>query len=169
MEKMIMSNTKGNNTAKKSYAEEGLEGVQEVAAEAEAMAAISTEPSQDDGEFQQVGGLEPVAFFYRTSAPKKPTKSPFKILEKGQTIEGVYERSFTTGKYKNPTYLIRVASTGELVGLPGAGSLSNAMDKLVEGSKVKITYGGMTTIKGGEWEGNEAHNYTVFGNKLKAK
>ena len=159
-----MSNTK----TKRTFAEEGLEAVQEesVAAE-ETLTAVSGDDTGEE-EFVQVGGLEPVTFFYRTSAPKagKTPKQPFKILEKGQTIIGVYERSFIAGKFKNPTFLIRL-NTGELVGLPGAGKLTKAMDKLQEGSKVKITYGGMEVIKGGEWEGSDSHVYTVFGSKLK--
>lgn len=151
-----------NNT--RSYAEEGLEEVSNENAAAEA-ALVSTDTSID-GEFVQVGGLEPVKYFYRTSAPKKPTKSPFKIIEKGQTITGKYERSFISGKFKNATYLVRL-DNGDLIGLPGAGSLSKAMAKLAEGSKVKVTYQGMEAIKSGEWEGTDAHVFTVFGSKLK--
>jgi len=154
-------------TNKKSYAEEGLEEVinESTAAEA-ALNATATNDDDNDGNFVQVSGLEPVAYFYRTSAPKKPTKSAYKILEKGQTIQGTYERSFISGKFKNATYLIRLAD-GTLVGLPSAGSLTKAMARLAEGSKVKITYDGMQTIKGGEWEGQDAHVFTVFGNKPK--
>jgi hypothetical protein len=150
----------------RSYAEEGLEEINETNGAAEANIS-STATGGTDDEFQQVGGLEPVSYFYRTSAPKTKPKHPYKILEKGQTITGVYERNFITGKFKNPTYLIRLTD-GTLIGLPGAGSLKRAMDKLSEGSKVKIQYDGMATIKGGEWAGNNAHNFTVFGSKLKA-
>jgi hypothetical protein len=153
--------------SKKSYAEQGLEDIKQEATEVEAeMAEVEASSSDDEG-FQQVGGLEPVAFFYRFTAPKKTPKNPFKILEVGQTIQGVYERFFTSGKFENNTYLIRIPS-GELIGLPGAGSLQKAMDKLEFGSKVKITYNGMSEIKGGEWAGTNAHNFTVLGNKLKA-
>jgi hypothetical protein len=151
--------------SKKSYAEQGLEDVQSEAAMIEVPADAAA--ANDDGEFQQVGGLEPVAYFYRFTAPKKTPKNPFKILEPGQTIVGVYERFFTSGKFENNTYLIRLPS-GELVGIPGAGSLAKAMNKLAFGSKVKITYRGMSEIKGGEWAGTNAHNFTVLGNKLKA-
>jgi len=157
----------GNKTnTNKSFAEAGLEEVNNEAITAEAAINVS-DASNGDDEFVQVGGLEPVAYFYRTSAPKKPTKSPFKVIEKGQTIIGTYERSFVSGKFKNNTYLVRLED-GTLVGLPGAGSLTKAMGKLAEGSKVKITYDGMQTIKGGEWEGQDAHSFTVFGSKLKS-
>lgn len=156
---------KGNT---KSFAEQGLEEVQAGAAEAEqfvdASDASGDNNSEDD--FQQVGGLEPVAFYYRTSAPKKGNKSPFKIIEAGQTITGTYEKSFTGGKFDNTTFLIRTEA-GELAGLPSCSSITRAFDKLVQGSKVKVTYNGMQTIKGGQWEGQDAHDYTVFGNKLK--
>ena len=153
-----------SKTNAKTYAEQGLEDVNNETAAAEANIAISSEDSSD--EFFQVGGLEPVKYYYRTSAPKKPTKSPFKILEKGQTITGTYTRSFTSGKFKNATYLVRL-DNGDLIGLPGAGSLTKAMSKLAEGSKVKITYQGTQEIKGGEWKGQDAHVFTVFGSKLK--
>lgn len=153
---------------RKSYAEEGLEAVQQETGTAEALINTSSPTGYGEGEeeLRQVGGVEPVAYFFRTSAPKKPTKSPFKIIEKGQTIEGTYERSFISGKFKNPTFIVRL-NDGTLVGLPGAGSLTKGMNKLAEGSKVKITYNGMETIKGGEWAGNDAHSFIVFGNKLK--
>ena len=151
----------------KSYAEEGLEEVSSESSQAEVnVGTTNKEPSGEEGEFQQVGGLEPVAFYYRTSAPKKPTKSAYRIIENGQTITGTYERQFTSGKYGNPTYLIRLDS-GELSGLSGTGSLNKAMERLAEGSKVKITYNGMKTIAGGKWEGNDAHTFTVLGNKLR--
>lgn len=156
--------TKKSNEAIKSFAEEGLEGVQEIAVEAEALVAVDS--GNDEEELVQVGGLEPLAYFFRFNAPKKPTKHAFKILESGTVITGIYERSFTVGKFKNPTYVIRL-NTGELVGLPSTGRLKKSMDKLAEGSKVKITYSGMSPIKGGEYEGTDAHNFTVFGNKLK--
>lgn len=160
-----------SKTSTKSFAEEGLELVQSDSAQAEATIPVSSGTAEgvDDGEeeMQQVGGLEPVSFFYRTKAPKNTSKHPFKILEKGESIRGRYERQFTTGKYKNPTYVIRLED-GKLVGLPGTGSLNRAMGKLAEGSKVIINYDGMSTIKGGEWAGSDAHNFTVFGNKLKA-
>lgn len=155
------------NTAK-SFAEEGLEDVQEESVAAEA----SLKPVEDtaDGELVEVGGYEPVEFFYRFSAPKKAGGAPYKILEKGQTITGKYDRSFTTdGKFgKKSTYLIRI-DTGKLVGLPGVGSLAKKMESLAEGSLVKITYNGMEAIKGGQWAGEEAHTFTVLGNKFKPK
>src|ERR1700678_1680162 len=138
-----MGTNKTNNA--KSYAEEGLEDVSSETTQATTNISNAA-AGNDDDEFQQVGGLEPVAFYYRTSAPKKPGKSAFKIIEKGQTITGTYERAFTSGKYNNPTYLIRL-ETGELAGLGGAGSLTKAMERLAEGSKVKITYEGMREIK----------------------
>ncbi len=160
---MAKSNTKT------SYAEEGLEAVNADTAQAEAALTNTADNSGSDEELQQVGGLEPVAFFYRTSAPKNPgkTKSAYKVLAKGDEITGTYERAFVNGKYKNPTYIIR-NTEGQLVGLSGTGSLNRAMDKLEVGSKLKITYGGMSAIKSGEWAGSDAHNFTVFGNKFKA-
>jgi hypothetical protein len=162
--RMVSSNSKERRMSKKSFAEQGLEDISNETAAAEQAVAYTEAPTE--GEFVQVGGLEPVKYFYRTSAPKKPTKSAYKIIEKGQTIEGTYERSFVGGKFKNPTYLVRLPN-GDLIGLPGAGSLYKAMSKLAEGSKVKITYNGMEAIKSGEWEGTEAHVFTVLGNKLK--
>lgn len=163
------SDVSNANTQARSFAEEGLEEIQQETAAAEAAVpeAANATAGGEEEDLVQVGGLEPIAFFYRTTAPKKTPKQPFKILEKGQVIAGTYERHFVTGKFKNPTYVIRLTD-GTLVGLPGAGGLNRAMKKLAEGSKVKITYEGMSTIKGGEWEGNDAHNFTVFGNKLKA-
>lgn len=163
-----MSN-KGNNA--KSYAEEGLEDIQQYSEEAEGLVAVDgTTNGDDEGELQQIGGVEPVAFFYRTSAPKKATKSPFRVIVKGETIIGRYERSFTGGKFNNTTFLVRLSegeNAGKLIGLPGAGSLTKSMSKLAEGSKVKVTYEGMRPIKNGQWEGTDAHVFTVFGNKLK--
>lgn len=160
-----MSNNKATTTF---YAEEGLEAINNHLAEAEAaIAANSPATDVSEDELQQVGGLEPMAYFYRFTAPKQPTKTAYRIFEKGQTVEGTFERMFTGGKFNNNTYVIR-NSEGQLVGLPGVGSLKRAMDKLAEGSKVKITYNGMSEIKGGQWAGSDAHNFTVFGNKLKA-
>ena len=155
-----------SKTAVKTYAEQGLEEIQDETAAAEAFVNVATATTDDEGEFQQVGGLEPVAYFFRFNAPKKPQKSPFKILEKGQTIVGTYERSFTGGKFKNSTYLIRLEN-GELIGLPSCTAITRAMSKLAETSKVKITYTGAEVIKGGEWAGNEAHAFIVLGNKVK--
>jgi hypothetical protein len=155
---------KNQTAVRKSYAEEGLEDVQNEFNAAET-ALQETNNGTNEEEFVQVGGLEPVAFYYRTSAPKKPTKSAFKIINKGQTINGTYERAFKGGKFNNTTYLIR--ENGQLVGLPGAAGLSRAMDKLEIGSKVQITYNGMEEIKSGEWAGRDAHTFIVRGNKLK--
>lgn len=154
---------------RKSYAEEGLEAVQQETGTAEALINTSSPTGYgegEEGELQQVGGLEPVAFFFRTSAPKKTPKSPFKVLESGQVIEGTFERSFISGKYQNPTYIIRLTD-GTLAGLASTGSLKKGMSKLAEGSKVKIVYNGMQVIKSGQWEGSDAHNFIVYGNKLK--
>lgn len=154
-------------TKNKSYAEAGLEEVSnETEAAEKALGPINSNTASEE-EFVQVGGLEPIKYFYRFSAPKKPSKSPFKILEKGQTIEGTYERQFITGKYENATYVVRLQN-GDLVGLPGTGSFTKSMDKLAEGSKVKITYKGLEAIKSGQWAGSEAHAFIVLGNKLKA-
>lgn len=151
----------------KSYAEQGLEDVQAGAAAAEEFVNASANTGTSEEDFQQVGGLEPVKFFYRFNAPKKATKSPFQIIEKGQTITGTYERNFIGGKFKNPTFLVRL-DNGDLIGLPGCTAITRAMAKLAEGSKVKITYTGVDTIKGGEWEGNDAYSFIVLGNKLRA-
>ena len=156
------------SNAAKSFAAEGLEAVQNEIAQAEAELQAVAEGVEPEGELVEVGGLEPVSFFYRYSAPKpgKTPKQAWKILEPNTTIEGVYERSFTTGKYKNPTFLIRT-NAGELVGLPGAGTLNKRMEKLAEGSKVRITYTGMKTIEKGEWAGNDSHQFNVLGNKFR--
>lgn len=155
------------NENRKSYAEEGLEDIQSESAAAEGAVGYTEASGDEEGEFVQVGGLEPIKFFYRMNAPKKPSKHAYKILEKGATVTGTYERTFNNGKYKNNTFVIR-NNEGELVGLPGTGSLTRSMDKLAIGSKVKITYNGVETIKSGEWAGNDAHAFTVLGNKLKA-
>lgn len=181
-----------NENKAKSFAEEGLEETQKEAAEVEATMQNLTDTaadvdSDDDGEMVQLGGLEPIVLFFHTKAPKNTPKVPFKILEKGSTITGTYERSFIAGKYKNPTYVIRMSKdaapvagvevAGKLVGIGGTGNhdprkgrltgLNGQIAKLQEGSKIKITYEGMSTMKGGEWAGNDAHNFTAFGNKLK--
>jgi hypothetical protein len=151
----------------KSFAEEGLEEIQKEVSEApQELVAVDYNAAEEVGEMRQVGGLEPVAFFYRTSAPKKATNTPFEILEKGTTITGIYERSFVSGKFSNPTYLLRLEN-GRLAGLAGSGSLNHAMGRLLEGSKVKITYNGMSPAKSGQWAGSDCHNFTVLGNKLK--
>lgn len=150
---------------KQTFAEQGLEDIQADASAAEAFVNVASS-NDDDGEFQQVGGLEPVAYFLRMNAPKKPTKSEYKIIAKDETITGTYERSFKGGKFNNTTFLVRLG-TGELIGLPSCTAIASAMNKLAVGSKVKITYKGMETIKGGEWEGNDAHAFLVLGNKLK--
>ena len=148
------------NTAK-SYAEEGLEAVTEETATAEANVATN-----DSDELVEVGGLEPVAYFLRFNPPKGKVKSPFKIIAKGDIIEGTYERSFVTkGKYgEKTTYLVRIAN-GTLIGLPTAGKLDKGMQKLAEGSRLKIHYDGMAEIKNGQWAGSDSHVFRVFGNK----
>src|SRR6185312_7399150 len=160
------------STTTKSYAEEGLEDIQQYSAEAEEnVGSTETAPTNED-EFFQVGGVEPVEFFYRLNAPKKPTTSPWKILEKGKTITGTYERSFVNKASKfnkggsRITYLVR-GEDGKLFGLPNAGSLDKGMAQLAEGSKVKITYQGMAPMKAGEFAGTDAHTFIVLGNKRK--
>lgn len=154
----------------KSFAEEGLEANQAEMSRVEEYIVIqkgATTQGEDEGEYQQVGGLEPAAFFYRFNAPKKQPKQPFKILEKGQTITGTYVRTFIGGKFSNATHYLRLGDTGELVGLPGSGRLNKALGKVVEGSKVKIIYNGMETIAKGDWEGQDAHTFVVFAKQLK--
>src|ERR1700731_5031884 len=112
-------NNNGKGNAAKTYAEAGLEETNQYSAEAEAsIAPANGNTNQEQGEFVQVAGTEPVAYYFRHTAPKKTPKNPFKILEKGQTLQGVYVRSYSTGKFNNPTHLVRL-STGELVGVPG--------------------------------------------------
>lgn len=173
---MVMEERVDNTTTNqaRSFAEEGLEEIREESAAAEAAVpeasnATATSPADEEEDLVQVGGLEPVAFFYRTTPPKpgKEPKQPYKVLSKGDTIEGTYERSFTAGKFDNKTYIVR-QKDGQLVGLPGTGSLSKSIEKLQEGSRVKIVYEGMSEIKAGKWKGSDAHNFTVFGSKLKA-
>lgn len=156
-----------SQAAPATYAEAGLEDIKQEAAEVEAGMVETSGGSDSEDDLQQVGGLEPVDLFYRMKPPKTAPKNPFKVFEKGETITGVYERSFISGKYKRSTYIIRLVD-GRLIGLPGTGSLARGMDKLAEGSKVKIIYQGVGTIKGGEWAGNDAYNFVVYGNKLKA-
>jgi hypothetical protein len=165
-----------NEQAAKSFAEEGLEQITEDTAQAESMVPVNAAPvAEDDGELVQIGGLEPVAYFCQFKPPKpgKTPKQPIRVLVKGDVIEGRLERSFITGKFKNPTYLIRL-TTGELVGFPSVGgkdsprSFRSLMDKVAEGSKVKIIYEGMSPMKSGQYEGNDAHNITLFASKLKA-
>lgn len=156
-----------SKTNTKTFAEAGLEEVNELAAAAEADLKVVDTTTDDEDEFQQVGGLEPVAAFFRLNAPKKQPKHPYKIFEKGQTITGTYERSFEAGKFKNKTYLVRF-DDGKLYGMPSCTAITRAFEKLQETSKVKVTYVGMETIKGGEWAGNDAHTFIVLGNKLKA-
>lgn len=153
------------NTAK-SYAEEGLEAVTEDTAAAEANVSSN---AIETGEMVEIGGLEPLAYFYRFNAPKNGSKSPFKIIEKGTVIEGTYERSFITkGKYGEKTTYVVKLNDGKLVGLPSAGKLEKQFAKLAEGSKVKVIYDGMDVIKGGQWAGSDSHVFRTFGNKLKA-
>lgn len=158
-------------TTAPSFAEEGLEDIQSFAEEAEQYVPIdSNADTGSEDEFVQVGGNEPISFFFRFTAPKKPTKSEFKILEKGTTLEGVYERSFTGGKFNNTTYIVRLSSgehTGKLVGLPSAGQLSKAMAKVAEGSDVRITYTGVSEIKNGKWAGSDSHTFVTLARKRK--
>lgn len=157
-----------NNTAR-SFAEEGLEAVNEEAPAAEAALPASGTPvgADEEEELVQVGGLEPVEFFYRFNAPKKTPKNPYKVLTTGETIEGTFVRTFVSGKFKNGTHLIRLKETGKLVGFPGSGSIDKAMSKVAEGARIKIRYDGMSEIKQGQWKGSNAHNATVLASKLK--
>lgn len=156
------------NTSRKSFAEEGLEEVGSVTAEAEANVAAGTNDTGTEDELVAVGGNEPVAFYYHYKAPKKTPKNPFKIIEAGTTITGIYLRSFISGKFKNPTYLFRTEEG--IVGLPGCGYLnkSNRMPSIAKGSRVKITYNGMKVIEGGEWEGSDSHTFSILAAKAKA-
>ena len=167
-----MSNAKVTSINKgKSFAEEGLEDVLAEASQAEASIPAGEQAAQgaDDGEgeLQQVSGREPIALYYRTSVPKKAPKTPYKVLAKGDTLLGRYEKKFVNEKYGQTTYIIRTENG--LVGINAPSSLKRGMEKLAEGSKVKIIYEGMGTMKSGAFAGRDAHNFTVFGNKFKAQ
>lgn len=155
------------NKANKSFAEEGLEDLTSDANELLSQVPPSSNLIEDEGELQQVGGLEPVSLFYRLTPPKTPPKSPTQVISKGFELKGVYERSFISGKMKKPTFLIRNGE-GKLVGIGGAGSLEKSLLKVAEGSRVHIIYDGTEIIKGGDWAGNSAHAFRVFAAKLKS-
>lgn len=161
--------TNKSNAAKKTFAEEGLEEVNETLAQAE---AAITDNIEDDKNFdfdslEQAGGMEPVAFYYRFSPPKpnSKSKSAFEILAPGDVIKGRYVKGFTNGK-KNAngedqiTHLVRLID-GRLAGLPSSGGLSKDLSGVLPG-RIKIEYKGMSPAKGGKWKGTDCHNFLVF-------
>ena|ERR1700677_1078293 len=130
----------------KSYAEEGLESIQ----------------ANATADWKKVGGsgeLEPIALYYRTSAPKKPGSTAIKVLSKGDTIIGTYEGSFTAenSKYKTPTHKVRV--DGKLHAFGGSTLLNNGFKEATIGKGVKIVYGGTAPNKRG---GNDTQLFSVF-------
>lgn len=150
-----------DNQGKRSFAQEGLDGVNEELEQAEATVEANafTEPD----EWQEVSEFDPLDFFYRFNPPKpgKPApKQPYQILSPGTVIKGTYERSFTAGKHNNPTHIVLTAE-GKRVGIPGATRFNTRMAKVTEGTPIKITYGGMKTIAKGAHKGTDAHEFLV--------
>lgn len=120
-----------------------------------------------DDELQPVGGegFDPISTFYRFTAPKKPGATPAKVLTEGDTFEGSYEGSFSSGTFEQTTHKVRTEDSG-LIGLPGSGQLNKLMAKVVKGARVKIVYRGQEAIKNGKWAGKKAHTFTVRASQL---
>lgn len=176
-----MSKSK-TTTVTKTFAEEGLEEIQENSNEAETN-LTDVIAQVGEGEWEDLSALEPVAFYYRTTTPRKVTSSskPFKILESGQSFTGVYTHKHVGGKYNSPTYFIRLTegdNVGKLVGISGyykggdptkpSGSLAKQMEKREAGTvEVNVLFSGMREMKGGDFEGTEAATFIVRSRPLK--
>lgn len=167
---------KTTNTAAKSFAEEGLEDIQQYSEEAETNidTALGAAP-EEEGEMQVVSGVEPIAAYYQLKTPTKPGKSVVKIYEKGVTLKGTYARtlerevSHKGRKFTSYTFLVRL-DDGKIYGLTGGGLGGYRKDgtprgfmALENGSKVHVTYTGQTEGKDGEMY----DNFIVLGNKVK--
>lgn len=161
----------------KTFAEEGLEEIQSEATAIEAnlpeVTVVEEDEFADESTLSQVGENFPVEVFYHFKTPKKAPKSAFYVMQAGDVVVGKYLRSFISGKFKNPTFVIKLKDTGMIIGYPSAGKLesknsfTSRMSRVVEGATVKIIYKGMSEIKGGEWKGNEAHNIILFASAQK--
>ena len=163
-----MSKSTKTNTAR-SYAEEGLEDIQNVLPQAEELVQVSGGLEAEE-EMQVVGGLEPITAFYQLKTPTKPGKTPVVIFEKGKTLKGTYERKLEREartrdgrKFTSTTYLIRHDSDGKLYGYSGPG-LRRGLEALDFGSKVHTTYLGSQEGR----DGNFYENFLILGNKKKA-
>lgn len=110
------------------------------------------------------GNLEPISKYYSFN-PKEGSVSL--KLEKNQIIYGTYEGSFTSKTYNTMTHKVRTED-GLLVGVPGSGQLNGLLAKVAEGARVKITYRGKETIKGGAFAGKQAHAFLVAASQMKA-
>lgn len=170
------------NTARKSYAEQGLEDVaveMNTALAAVEATAVNTTSSDltitGEEEWTQSGGLSKIDRYVRFTEPKKNAQgqyldkfgkvkddqTPQHQLQDDEVLTGVYEKSFTSGSYKKPTFLIREIN-GSLSAIGGAGSLEKEMAKYSPPVKVRIIYDGKTEIKDGKFKGNLAHAVRVF-------
>jgi hypothetical protein len=156
------------NTARKSYAEQGLEDIQTDMIDT----ATLQNPEEPEDEMVNVGGLEPIAGYYQIKAPTKEGKTPVHLFKEEGVINGTYERVWEKDakskdgrKFKAYTYIVRFASDGQLYGLSGPG-LSKGFQALEPGpkSKVQVTYKGTNEGK----DGVTYHNFIIRGNKLKA-
>lgn len=156
----------------KSFAEEGLEAIQADSNQAESNVkdTVNDDSNFDFDSLSQAGGLEPVSFYYRFAPPKKPSKYPFQILSKGDTIKGTYVKAFSNGTKDAKgndklTHLIR-NTDGKLVGLPSAGGLDRDLAVVLPG-RIKVEYHGMAEIKKGQWKGKDSHQFAVFAENKK--
>jgi hypothetical protein len=160
----------------KTYAEEGLEDIQQYTAEAEENITSAPETGNTAGEddMRVVSGVEPIVGYYQLKTPKKIGKTPVHIFQKGQTMKGTFEKTLerevsfkeaSTGRSKkfiSKTYLVRHDSDGKLYGY-SCGGLGNGFEKLELGSKVHVTYNGQQEGK----DGNLYENFIILGNKRK--
>lgn len=144
----------------KSYAEAGLESIQAVSGKAQ-MALVGGGDSNwiEATSSSNEGGLEPISYYFRTSAPKKPGKSKYQVLSKGDIVVGTYEGSFTSenNRFKTPTHKIRLTD-GTLTAIGGTTLLNKGFAQATIGKGVKITYNGSKASK----NGNDVQLFSVF-------
>jgi hypothetical protein len=146
----------------KSFAEEGLEEIMNENVE-------TTPPSaniQDEGEWEQVGGLEPIMAYYQdrpyTGANKdRNIVQFFKGLSVTGTLENTIERKMQTKEgrsFSAFSYLVRSEDTGKLVSL-SSFSLDKVIKDLKQGDRAAITCTGYNTS---QKTGKEYPNFLVF-------
>jgi hypothetical protein len=163
------------STKTKSYAEEGLEDIQQYTTEAEEnLTDVTANTGSGDDEMRVVSGIEPIAGYYQLKTPKKAGKTPVHIFQKGQTMKGTFEKTLErevsfkeastgrTKKFISKTYLVRHDDDGKLYGY-SCGGLGNGFEKLEQTSKVHVTYNGQQEGK----DGNLYENFIILGNKRK--
>src|SRR5271165_5783461 len=165
------------NKTKRSYAEEGLEEIQQEVSELQVVS--NDNDGEEENKMVNVGGLEPLAGYYQVRDPKPGYEGlPILKFKEGETLKGTYEKQWARAsntregrKFTSYTYIVRL-SDGKLYGLSGPGLGSINPDKGNRGfqalepgpnSKVHITYKGQQEGK----DGNTYHNFIILGNRVK--